>query len=95
MFDDHTAFPGGFIYMKTDKQYYYSGDVVFGKIYLRVVDQPLKAKKLDVRIKGTEKVSWHVHEKTGEDSDGDDIIEKKFKSFKRCHIDFRETCFHF
>ena len=38
MFDDHTAFPGGFIYMKTDKQYYYSGDVVFGKIYLRVVD---------------------------------------------------------
>ena len=98
MFDEHTAFAGGYIYMKTDKQYYYAGDIVYGKIYLRVVDKP--AEKMDVRIKGVEKVEWFRYDlKGGLDSDDDEHAEenfdKTFLDYKKKHIDFRQTCFHF
>ena len=33
--DGRSKFHGGYIYVKTDKPFYYSGDQVLGKVYIR------------------------------------------------------------
>jgi hypothetical protein len=34
--DSRAQFEGGYIYVKTDKPFYHPGNVVFGKIYIRI-----------------------------------------------------------
>ena len=61
--DSRSKFHGGYIYVKTDKPFYYSGNKVFGKIYIRV--EPgnlLQARNLDIRVKGKEKCSYWEQE---------------------------------
>jgi len=57
MIDSRSAFQGGYIYVKTDRPYYYAGDIVYGKIYIRT-SVPLNAKKLEIKVKGKEKASF-------------------------------------
>lgn len=32
----HAKFEGGYLYVKTDRPFYYAGNKVFGKVYIRV-----------------------------------------------------------
>ncbi len=43
----------GYIYFKTNKTFYYSGEQVFGTIFMRVV-KPMEAKFLELAVKGVE-----------------------------------------
>ena len=33
--DSRSKFDWGYLYLKTDREYYYPGNTVFGKIYIR------------------------------------------------------------
>lgn len=52
-----TQFHGGYLYLKTDKPFYYPGDKVLGKIYIRV-EIAMDAKNMELRVKGREKYSY-------------------------------------
>jgi hypothetical protein len=55
------------LYVKTDKTFYYKGDVVFGKIYIRV-NRTMLANFLEIDVKAKEKAShWDEVE---EDNNG-------------------------
>ena len=56
--DERSKFEGGYLYVKTDKPYYYKGDTVYGKIYIRV-EVPMNANVLEIDIKGKEKCSHY------------------------------------
>ena len=43
--------------MKTDRPYYYPGNVVLGKIYIRT-DVPMSPANLEIRVRGKEKASF-------------------------------------
>ena len=55
--DHRSQFQGGYIYVKTDKPFYYPGTTVYGKIYIRT-EVPLDAKYLELKVKGKEKASF-------------------------------------
>ena len=55
--DTRSEFEGGYLYVKTDKPFYYAKDTVYGKIYIRTA-VPLDAKKLEIKVKGKEKASF-------------------------------------
>lgn len=85
--DSRAAFNGGYLYVKADKEYYYAGDVVYGKIYIRC-EVPMQAKHLEVRLKGKEKMSfWRT---TG----GKNKRRHKVKTSKML-INFRAVCHTF
>ena len=54
--DTRAQFDGGYLYVKTDKTFYYKGDVVFGKIYIRV-NRTMQANFLEIDVKAKEKAS--------------------------------------
>ena len=58
--DRRACFHGGYLYVKTDRPYYYPGNTVMGKIYIRV-EIPMSAKELTIKIKGKEKASFLRH----------------------------------
>ena len=80
--DSRSSFEGGYLYIKTDKQFYYPGDKVYGKVYIRT-DRLLDATHLDLRVKGKEKASFYY-------SDGDDREKKKLSHM---HMDCKLTAF--
>ena len=88
-FPSRCKFNGGYIYVRTDRPYYYPGDEVFGKIYIRC-EVPLSAAYLELGIKGDEKCSyWHtVHRK-------DKKSTRVKKQSQRKIIEWRGTCFTF
>jgi len=47
------AFNGGYLYVKTNQPFYYPGNRVLGKVYLRC-EVPMQAKQLTLNIIGTE-----------------------------------------
>ena len=47
----------GYLYVKTDRPYYYAGNTVYGKIYIRV-NSCLEAKCLEIKLKGKMKNSF-------------------------------------
>ena len=86
--DGRAHFDGGYIYVKTHKQFYYPGEKVFGKIYLRT-EKVLNAKFLEIRVKGKEKSSfWYTQ------GSGDDSSRRKHKNSKT-HMDCKFTAFQF
>lgn len=59
--DSRAKFGNGYIYVKTDLEFYNPGQQVTGSAYLRIFNA-IDAKQLMIRIKGTEKVSFWDHE---------------------------------
>lgn len=55
--DQRSKFNGGYLYVKTDQPYYYKGNTVYGKIYIRT-EVPMNANVLEIDIKGKEKASF-------------------------------------
>ena len=55
--DSRAGFDGGYIFIKTDQPFYYPGNTVTGKIYIRA-DKVLDADYLEIKVKGKEKCSW-------------------------------------
>lgn len=94
--DRRASFNGGYLFVKTDRPYYYPGNVVYGKIYIRL-ECPMDAKNLEIKISGKEKASFlrreteHYHE-NGEQKTRQ--VTKKEKCFKQL-IDVTAHCFAF
>lgn len=64
--DDKSKFDGGYLYVRTDRPYYYPGNTVNGKIYLRV-ERPLKAECLSLHVRGKENtVFWTYNGQTSQ-----------------------------
>ena len=55
--DARAQFTGGYLYVKTDRPYYYAGNVVYGKIYIRA-NEVIDAKDVEIKVKGKEKASY-------------------------------------
>ena len=81
------------MYIKTDREYYYPGNVVYGKIYIRFIDTgspfELNPNYLEIRVKGKEKAKiTYFHE------EDEETIEER-KTFKRELIDYKGSCHTF
>ena len=59
--DSRSKFKGGYIFVKTDRPYYYAGNKVFGKIYIRA-EVPMEPSHIEIYIKGKEKASFRESE---------------------------------
>lgn len=55
--DSRALFEGGYMYIKTDKEFYQAGQTVFGKVHLRT-QELLDAKNIIIRVKGKEKCEF-------------------------------------
>jgi hypothetical protein len=90
--DRRSQFDGGYLYVKTDRPYYYPGNVVLGKIYIRV-ERPMDAKWLEIKISGKEKASFMRDETYKQ---GDETRTRKVKErMSRCLLDVKAHCFTF
>ena len=54
--DMRAQFDGGYLYVKTDRTFYYKGETVYGKIYIRCTRQ-MDASWLEIDVKAKEKAS--------------------------------------
>ena len=94
--DSRACFEGGYVYVKTDKPYYYPGNVVLGKIYIRT-EVPMSAANLEIRVRGKEKASflrretYHTGEGENRQTHTRVIKEKLHKKI----LEFRGSCFTF
>lgn len=50
-------FEGGYIFVKYDKPFYYPGNTVYGKIYIRT-EVPMSPKHVEIEVSGIEKCSY-------------------------------------
>lgn len=58
--DTRAHFDAGYLYVKTDRTFYYRGDVVYGKVYIRALRE-IKARHLIIDVKAKEKAShWDL-----------------------------------
>ena len=55
--DARAKFDGGYLYLKTDKPYYYPGNIVMGKIYIRA-ERQFRPRELVIKVNGNEKISY-------------------------------------
>lgn len=86
--DSRSQFNGGYIYVRTDRPYYYPGNFVQGKVYIRL-DYPMNASHLEFRIKGKETSSyWYDHQEG-------DRRERRKKRSERMIIQWKANCFTF
>ena len=95
--DGRSKFHGGYLYVKTDKPFYYPGDKVLGKIYIRA-ETLLEASTLELRIKGKEKCSyWYDHTEHYTDGDGNrrTRTHRRKASYHHNIMDYRAICFTF
>ena len=90
--DSRAKFDGGYIYLQTDKPYYYPGNTVYGKIYIRT-DVPMEPSHIDIYVKGKEKADYDRAEEQTK------VDPNKIMSHKSCYskkiIHFKGTCFNF
>ena len=49
--DTRAGFDGGYIFIKTDQPFYYPGNTVTGKIYVRA-DRVIDADYIEIKVKG-------------------------------------------
>ena len=86
--DERMGFPGGYISIKCDREYYYPGNKVIGKIYIRVnPNVVLPAKNLILRLKAYEKSKFSEFE-------GEHDQEYRYKA-KNVFIDLKLNCIDF
>jgi hypothetical protein len=82
--DSRAKFDGGYVYLKTDRPYYYPGNKVLGKMYIRG-ERPMNAKNVEFKFRGKEKSSFWIHT---------DKQHNKVQ-YRKQLIDVRATCFTF
>ena len=90
--DSRAIVEGGFLYVKTDKPFYYPGNTVYGKIYIRC-DVPIEAKYLEIKIEGKEKASFY-REETHRRGEETYTTKEKTKTDKKI-FNYRATAFEF
>ena len=87
--DKRAIFDGGYLFVKTERPFYYPGELVIGKIYIRLNTQ-MSATNLELRVKGKEKY-WYDERSVGHDSSSsDDEVE-----YKRKFLEFKGIVFTF
>ena len=91
--DNRSQFEGGNLYVKTDKTFYYKGDTVYGKIYIRC-SRPMQANFLELDIKAKEKAS-HWDWVTRMDDFGNEVTEQVKVRFGEKFFEFKQNCFKF
>lgn len=90
--DGKSKFEGGYIYVKTDKDFYYAGEKVFGKMYIRA-EREIDANYIEIRVKGKEKTSfWYNHHTS---NDGESRTERRKQWYHNTHMDCKLTAFTF
>lgn len=94
--DRRAQFHGGYLYVKTDRPYYYPGNTVLGKIYIRI-EAPMDAKFLEIKISGKEKASFLRHHTENYEVNGERRTRERTEKVKmfRTYIDVRANCFTF
>ena len=94
--DRRACFHGGYLYVKTDRPYYYPGNEVFGKIYIRI-EQPCEAKDLTIKISGKEKCSFLRRETRTYERDGEQRSETitHHEKYHKTLLDVSAHCFTF
>jgi len=94
--DSRACFNGGYLYVKTDRPYYYPGNEVMGKIHIRI-SQPCQAKELKMRITGKEKCSFLRRETITRERNGERHSETitHHEKYKKTLIDVSAHCFAF
>jgi hypothetical protein len=81
----------------TDRPYYYPGNVVKGKIYIRT-EIPMEPSHIEIYVKGKEKCSFVEEEThTRRDADGTTHTERRkhTRYYSRKILHFKGTCFTF
>jgi uncharacterized protein YfaS (alpha-2-macroglobulin family) len=95
--DKRANFDGGYLYVKTDRPYYYPGNQINGKIYIRTM-VPMQAQHVEIKVKGKEKISYYRTEHhTHHNADGSTRTETrkvKEKHDKKI-LEFKNICFTF
>ena len=95
--DSRAQFEGGYLYVKTAQPFYYPGQTVYGKVYIRTM-VPMKPRNLDIFVKGKEKASFKyrdtVHHR---DADGNTRTEHidRWEYLSRKLVHFKGNCFTF
>ena len=51
--DKRSEFDGGYLFVKSERPFYYPGETVTGKIYIRLM-KPMFPRTLDIHVKGKE-----------------------------------------
>ena len=87
--DSRAQFEGGYLYVKTAQPFYYPGQTVYGKIYIRAM-VPMKPRNLEIYVKGKEKASYEYS-----DSDSKGNSSTKTAYFSRKILEFKGNCFTF
>lgn len=70
----------GNLYVRTEKPYYFSGELVTGTIYFNVIRNGFPGNELYLKIKGLEECKWEERRSVTETNDG--------KSVTRTEIDY-------
>ena len=86
--DSRSKFNGGYLFVKTAAPFYYPGQTVYGKIYIRA-EVPMNPADLEIFVKGKEKAKFKYHEGHGKERN----TERAYISKKL--IEFRGKCFTF
>jgi hypothetical protein len=86
--DSRSKFDNGYLYVRTDRPFYYAGDQVIGKIYVRV-EKYLDADRVEIQVNGGEKASYYYTK-----TDGENISTHKAKVSKK-YFKFNATCHEF
>jgi hypothetical protein len=82
------GFEGGYMSIKCDREYYYPGNKVIGKIYIRVLPGvSLPAKNLILRMKAYEQCEFTTHDGKKK--------QQKINKAKNVFIDLKLNCFEF
>ena len=68
--DSRAKFDGGYLFVKTDKPFYYPNNIVYGKIYIRA-EVPLYPRNIVIQVKGKEKSFFYTSsEEMDEEAEG-------------------------
>ena len=95
--DTRAQFQGGYIYVKTDRPYYYPGNTVYGKIYIRTQTY-MEPQHIEIYVKGKEKASFYEFE-NHERRDADGTVHRERRRHHRYYsrkiMHFKGVCFTF
>lgn len=82
-----SKFKGGYLFLKTDRPYYYPSNIVQGKIYIQT-HVPMSPKHIEIEVSGHEKASYKV--RRGK-HDHQDVFKRKIIGFKGICFKFKEA----
>ena len=95
--DSRCSFQSGYICFQTDKPYYQPGEIITGRVFLRV-NVPLDAQFIEINIRGKEKGSW-VDKVTKSHNNPDGSVRYEVENVKRKAarniIDYRAPVYAF